>query len=90
MNQYPNIVSNPPAVNQYPNEVSSPAKRSSRSSISTSPTVLNINNLPLPTNTKDTALLQSAVFILDGIKYRSIQHKIDPLSLSIYQVYHSR
>ncbi|XP_064395452.1 two pore channel protein 2-like isoform X2 [Halichondria panicea] len=79
------------SLNQYPNDQgTSPAKRSSRSSINTSPTVLNINNLPLPTNTKDTALLQSAVFILDGIKYRSIQHKIDPLSLSIYQVYHSR
>ncbi len=79
-------------VNQYTNDqgvVSSPIRRATRTSTGSS-AVLNINDLPLPINTKDTALLQSAVFILDGVKYRSIHHKIDPLSLKIYQVYYSR
>ena len=62
----------------------------SRTSTSSSSAVLNINDLPLPSNTRDLALMQSAVFIEDGAKYRSIHHKIGPRSLKIYQIYHSR
>ena len=52
--------------------------------------LLNINDLPLPLQTSDTAVVQSAVFIEDGIYHRSIHHKIDTLSLKIYRIYHSR
>ena len=52
--------------------------------------VLNINDLPLPSETDNTAIFQSAVFIEDGIKYRSIHHKIDPTSLKVYRIYYSR
>ena len=52
--------------------------------------VLNINDLPLPPQTSETAIFQSAVFIEDGIYHRSIHHKIDPTSLRIYRIYYSR
>ena len=52
--------------------------------------VLNINDLPLPVNTGETAIFQSAVFIEDGIYHRSIHHKIDPISLKVYRIYYSR
>ena len=38
---------------------------------------------------KETAILQAAVFIEDGINYRSIFHKLDPRSLRVYRIYHS-
>ncbi|XP_019856673.1 PREDICTED: two pore calcium channel protein 2-like [Amphimedon queenslandica] len=37
----------------------------------------------------EVAILQASVFIEDGIHYRSIHHKIDPLSLKFYNIYHS-
>ncbi|KAJ8032541.1 Two pore calcium channel protein 2 [Holothuria leucospilota] len=37
-----------------------------------------------------TALLQAVVFVEDAVKYRSINHKIDPVSLWYYRVYYSR
>ena len=49
-----------------------------------------INNFPSRRNGSDTAIFQSAVFIEDGINYRSIHHKIDPKSLRLYRVYYSR
>ena len=52
--------------------------------------LLNINDLPLPVNTSETSIIQSAVFIEDGIYHRSIHHKIDPTSLKIYRIYYSR
>ena len=53
--------------------------------------VLNVNDLPLPTPaTEEVAIFQSAVLIEDGIHHRSIHHKIDPMSLKIYQIYYSR
>jgi len=62
---------------------------SRRSTNSSNGSLLNINDLPLPVS-RDVPLMQAAVFIEDGVKYRSIQHKIDPISLKIYQVYYSR
>ena len=60
-------------------------------SSSSSSHVLNINDLPLPTPaSQETATFQSAVLIEDGIHERSIHHKIDPTSLKIYRIYHSR
>ena len=38
----------------------------------------------------DIAVLQSAYFIEDAIKYRSIHHKIDPRTLKFYHFYYSR
>ncbi len=38
----------------------------------------------------DTPIFQSAVFIEDGINYRSIHHRIDTHSLTFYQIYYSR
>ena len=52
--------------------------------------VLNINDLPLPVHTSETAIFQSAAFIEDGIYHRSIHHKIDLTSLKIYRIYYSR
>ena len=52
--------------------------------------LLNINDLPLPVNTSETAIFQSAIFIEDGIHHRSIHHKIDLASLKIYRIYYSR
>lgn len=56
--------------------------------------LLNVNDIPLPSGTpstdEDTAIFQSAVLIEDGIHHRSIHHKIDPMSLKIYRIYHSR
>lgn len=55
--------------------------------------LLNINNLPLPVAAGEenkTAIFQSAVFIEDGVHYRSIHHRIDPTSLRLYRVYYSR
>ena len=53
--------------------------------------LLNVNDLPLPSPAdEETAILQSAVLIEDGIHHRSIHHKIDPTSLKIYRIYHSR
>ena len=61
-----------------------PAKRSSSH-------LLNVNDLPLPTPaTQETAIFQGAVLIEDGIHERSIHHKLDPTSLKIYRIYHSR
>lgn len=84
------------AVNQYPDTdgadeklLESPVIRRTQSKPPTVSTTLNINDLPLPSNTRDLALYQSAVFIEDGVKYRSIHHKIGPQSLKIYQVYYS-
>ena len=81
-------------MNQYPDleedQGETPVIRRTQSHTSTSSAVLNINDLPLPSNTRDLALMQSAVFIEDGAKYRSIHHKIGPRSLKIYQIYHSR
>ena len=52
--------------------------------------LLNVNDIPLPTPaTEETAILQSALLIEDGIHHRSIHHKIDPTSLKIYRIYHS-
>ena len=53
-------------------------------------TLLNINDLPLPQHSNETAIFQSAVFIEDGFYHRSIHHKIDPTSLKIYRIYYSR
>ena len=39
---------------------------------------------------RETAILQAAVFIEDGVSYRSIFHKLDPRSLQVYRIYHSR
>ncbi|XP_072046369.1 two pore channel protein 2-like [Amphiura filiformis] len=36
-----------------------------------------------------TALLQAVVFIEDGVRYRSINHKIDSVSLWYYRLYYS-
>ena len=52
--------------------------------------LLSINSLLSPKDDSDTAIFQSAVFIEDGINYRSIHHKIDPKSLYLYRVYYSR
>jgi two pore calcium channel protein 2 len=52
--------------------------------------LLNINDLPLPANTSETPVIQSTVFIEDGIYHRSIHHKIDTTSLKIYRIYYSR
>lgn len=56
--------------------------------------LLNVNNLSLPAaaieRNQETAILQSAVLIEDGIHHRSIHHKIDPTSLRIYRIYNSR
>ena len=49
-----------------------------------------INNFPSWRDGSDTAIFQSAVFIEDGIDYRSIHHKIDPKSLRLYRIYYSR
>ncbi len=57
---------------------------------STRSSVININDLPLPTDDSETATFQGAIFIEDGIRYRSIHHKIDPTSLKIYRIYYSR
>ena len=38
---------------------------------------------------KETAILQAAVFIEDGVNYRSIFHKLDRHSLKVYRIYHS-
>ena len=38
---------------------------------------------------KETAILQAAVFVEDGVNYRSIFHKLDPHSLKVHRVYHS-
>ena len=38
---------------------------------------------------QETAILQAAVFIEDGINYRSIFHKLDPRSLKVYRIYNS-
>jgi two pore calcium channel protein 2 len=62
-------------------------------SISDRTSLLNINDLPLPANTvntSETPVIQSTVFIEDGIYHRSIHHKIDPTSLKIYRIYYSR
>ena len=59
-------------------------------SISDCSSLLNINDLPLPVNNSETSIIQSAVFIEDGIHHRSIHHKIDPTSLKIYRIYYSR
>ncbi|XP_071826993.1 two pore channel protein 2-like isoform X2 [Apostichopus japonicus] len=37
-----------------------------------------------------TALLQAVVFVEDAVKYRSINHKIDPVSLWYYRLYYSK
>ena len=65
--------------------------------INTSPSrgqiLLNVNDLPLPSGSptnEETAIFQSAILIEDGIHNRSIHHKIDPTSLKIYRIYHSR
>ena len=53
--------------------------------------LLNVNDLPLPSPAnEEITILQSAVLIEDGIQHRSIHHKIDPTSLKIYRIYHSR
>ena len=50
----------------------------------------NLSSLPeISRREKETAILQAAVLIEDGINYRSIFHKLDPHSLRIYRVYHS-
>ena len=70
-----------------PNEASTP-KPSSRGQI-----LLNVNDLPLPSGSstnEETAIFQSAILIEDGIHHRSIHHKIDPTSLKVYRIYHSR
>lgn len=51
---------------------------------------MNINNIPLPTDVSETTIFQSAVFIEDGLRYRSIHHRIDPTSLKIYRIYYSK
>lgn len=39
----------------------------------------------------DTAILQAATFLKDGLKQRSINHKVDSLSLKIYnKIFHTR
>ena len=38
----------------------------------------------------ETAIYQSAIFIEDGIRYRSIHHRIDSMSLKLYRIYYSR
>ena len=73
-----------------PNEASTlkPTTSPSRGQI-----LLNVNDLPLPSGSptnEETTIFQSAVLIEDGIHHRSIHHKIDPTSLKIYQIYHSR
>jgi len=52
--------------------------------------VININDLQLPQAVSDKAVLQSAVFIEDGINSHSIHHRIDPTSLRIYRIYYHR
>ena len=51
-----------------------------------------INNMPSDTYSPatDTAIFQSAVFVEDGVNYRTIHHKIDPHSLRLYRIYYSR
>lgn len=85
------------AVNQYPDldkgdeQGEPPVLRHKQThTTTTTSTVLNINDLPLPSSSRDLALMQSAVFIEDGAKYRSIHHKIAPRPLKIYQMHHSR
>ena len=52
--------------------------------------VININDLPAVSEASETAIFQSAIFIEDGIHYRSIHHRIDPTSLKVYRVYYSK
>ena len=56
-----------------------------------SPPGVAVSNLPSISRVeKETAILQAAVFIEDGVNYRSIFHKLDPQSLRVYRIYHSR
>ena len=52
--------------------------------------IINVNDLPLPVDHSEVTIYQSAVFIEDGIRYRSIHHRIDPTSLKLYRVYYSK
>lgn len=52
--------------------------------------VMNINDLPLPTDLSETTIFQSAVFIEDGVHYRSIHHSIDPTPLKLYRIYYHK
>lgn len=52
--------------------------------------VINVNDLALPVDQSETTIYQSVVFIEDGIRYRSIHHRIDPASLKLYRVYYSK
>ena len=52
--------------------------------------VININDIPMPTDISEKVVFQSAVFIEDGINYQSIHHRIDTASLKFYRVYYSR
>ena len=52
--------------------------------------VINVNDLVLPEDESKTAIFQSAVFVEDGLWYRSIHHRIDPTALNLYRVYYSK
>ena len=57
---------------------------------STSQSLGTITNLPgISRKEQETAILQAAVFVEDGINYRSIFHKLDPRSLKVYRIYYS-
>ncbi len=62
----------------------------SASTYRTNSGVININDIPLPPDLSETIIFQSAVFIEDGVRYRSIHHRIDPKSLKLYRIYYSK
>ena len=71
-------------------KTTSPSPSSTTINSARNSSVLNVNDLSLPLDLSETTIFQSAVFIEDGLYYRSIHHRIGQTSLKLYRVYYSK